>query len=151
MFGTRASFIVDLTFAVSLLAPLVALWSVRIVRRRDHAAHRRIHLWLISIAVAAVLALEVQIRLAGGGGNLVADSRLAGTPTMTAVTTAHIVGAILTYGVWVWLVGISYRRYPAVLPGRFSRLHRPAGWLVIGGLLFTALSASGVYLLGFVL
>jgi hypothetical protein len=129
----------------------MALWSLRFVRRRDHLAHRRVQMWLIAVAVTAVLALEVQIRLAGGGGALLHGSRFAGTALIRGITIAHIAGAILTYVAWIGLFAVSYRKYPSILPGRFSRLHRRVGRMVILGLQFTALSAAAVYLLGFVL
>ncbi len=151
MFGTRAPLIVDIALLITLLAPVVALWSLRFVRRRDHRAHRRTQGWLIASAITAVLALEVQIRLAGGSGALLHGSSFAGTALIRSVTGAHIAGAILTYAAWIWLFTISYRRSTQLLPGRFSRVHRRAGWVVIFGLHFTALSAAAVYLLGFVM
>jgi putative membrane protein len=150
MFGTRAHVIVDLTFCVTLVAPALAFASMRLARGRQLELHRRIQLALLALCVAAVLALEIQIRLAGGSGALVQGSPFAETALMRTALWLHMGGAVLTYAVWGTLAGVSVARYRRVLPGRFSALHRRAGTGVFAGLCFTAVSAAVVYTLAFV-
>jgi pimeloyl-ACP methyl ester carboxylesterase len=59
--------------------------------------------------------------------------------------------AAVNYGLWTGLAIASWRRFGAALPGAFSRRHRQLGWTVFAGLAFTALSATGMYVLAFVL
>jgi hypothetical protein len=59
--------------------------------------------------------------------------------------------ASVNYGLWTGLAIASWRRFGAALPGAFSRRHRQLGWTVFAGLAFTALSATGMYVLAFVL
>ena len=99
----------------------------------------------------AVLALELRIRFAGGSGALVelAPPRLV--PAARALLAVHITVAVVTYVVWTCLVVMSRRRYGVRLPGSFSRVHKRVGLVVLGGLCFTAASATGMFVLAFVL
>src|SRR5690606_9988656 len=95
--------------------------------------------------------LEGHIRLSGGSGSLVAGSPYQGTALLKGVFLAHILPAVATYGVWLYLVVASFRRRNESLPGPFSRRHKKLGLVVIAGLVWTALSAIAVYVLGFAL
>lgn len=150
MFGTRADTIVNFAYLVTLIAPFAAFFSLRLVRKGQHDMHKRIQIALITVCVMAVCALEIRIRLAGGPAQLIKESPYAGAGLMRAVATIHIVGAVLTYLIWCWLVFTSYRLHRSKLPGAFSRKHKITGWVVIGGLCFTALSATAVYTLAFI-
>jgi putative membrane protein len=149
MFGTRAGITIDLAFLATLLAPLVVLASIRLVRSGRQDAHRRVQIALLAVCVAAVLALEVRIRLAGGSGAFLAQSSIDQPALLRLVLGLHIVGAVATYALWGWLAVASSRRHGDSLPGSFSRRHRRLGRLVFRGLCFTALSAAAVYALIF--
>lgn len=151
MFGTRAGLVIDLTFVVTLLAPVVAFASIRLAGRRRFDPHRRLQIALLIVCVLAVLALETRIRLAGGSGALIAGSGFAYPGVVRAVLAVHMVGAVATYAAWTWLAIASHRRYRGALPGSFSRRHRRTGWLVLAGLAFTAASAAAVYTFAFVM
>jgi putative membrane protein len=150
MFGTRAGFLVDCTFVVTLLAPVVVFVSLGLARRRRLDAHRRIQLGLLLVCVLAVLTLEACIRLAGGSGAFLATSGFGSPALARAVLAVHVGCAVATYAAWAWLAVASHRRFRASLPGSFSRRHRRVGRLVFGGLGFTALSAAEMYALAFV-
>jgi putative membrane protein len=62
----------------------------------------------------------------------------------------HVMVAVLTYVVGTWLAVVSWPRAGDRLPGKFSRRHRRYGTLVFAGLWFTAVSATGMYVLAFV-
>jgi putative membrane protein len=137
--------VVTFTYVVVLAAPFAAYASVRRVRRGEHRAHRAIQIATLVVCWIAVLALELRIRLGGGSGSLVATAPLELQPAARALLLVHIAFAIATFGVWTWLVVASSRRFTRALPGSFSRRHKRAGKLVIGGLCFTAASATGMY------
>lgn len=139
--------IVTATYVITLAAPIVVYASLRFVRRGDHDAHRRTQAVLLCFCWIAVLALEIRIRVAGGSGSLVERAPESLRGRAQQLLLVHIGGAVLTYGVWTWLVVASWRRYGARLPGTFSRRHRRLGKLVFGGLCFTAASASAIYVL----
>jgi putative membrane protein len=149
MFGTRASLLVDCTFLVTLAAPLVVLASLALARRRRLDAHRRLQIGLLVVCIAAVLVLELCIRLAGGSGAFLAHSG-AHPGLARGVLAVHVTCAVATYAVWTWLAVVSHRRFRGSLPGSFSRRHRGAGQLVYRGLCLTALSAAAMYTLAFI-
>jgi putative membrane protein len=151
LLGTRADLLVDLVLALNLTAPVAMLWSFGIARRRGFARHRRVQLVLLACCILAVLCLEARIRLAGGSGALVGASPFAGTPLFRGVFAAHVSGAVLTYATWGLLAWSSTRRFGRTLPGPFATTHRRIGLAVFTGMCFTALSASAIYVLGFVL
>ena len=151
MLGTRADIVVNLAYLVTLLAPFVAFLSLRLVRKGRHEAHKRAQTGLLTVCVLAVVALEIRIRVAGGSATLLEGSPYAGSDLMRVVAAVHILGAVVTYLVWCWLVFSSRRAHRSILPGPFSRKHKMAGKIVIAGLSFTTLSATAVYTFAFVL
>jgi hypothetical protein len=98
-----------------------------------------------------VLSLELRIRLGGGSGVFIERAPPALITWARGLLSVHIAVAVVTYGLWTWLVTASWRRYEVSLPGRFSRRHRALGTMVFGGLCFTAASASGIFAVAFVL
>lgn len=134
--------VVTATFATTLAAPLVARASIRRARQGDHVVHRRVQTWLLVWCWLTVLALELRIRLAGGSGSLVGDA-----PGARVLLVVHIAIAFVTYGTWTWLAVASRRRFGAQLPGSFSRRHKMTGRIVVGGMIATALTAVGMYVL----
>ena len=150
MFGTRAGWIVDLAYLIVLIAPFVAGLGVRLARQRQYDRHRALQTLLVITGLLPALAIEGRIRVAGGAAALIRESPYAGTPLMDTVAAVHITGALATYLVWIGLVVSSRRRYRSTLPGDFSRRHRRLGLFIIGGLAFTAVSATVIYTLAFV-
>lgn len=151
LFGTRADLVVVLVLTLQLGVPFVMWWSFRQARRRRFPTHRRVQLTLLALCFTAVFALETHIRVAGGSGRLVAGSAFAGTALFRAVFAVHVGGALPTYLLWAGLAWVSVRRFAATLPGEFSRRHRRLGKIIFGGLCFTAVSATAMFILGFVL
>lgn len=150
LFQTRANWILNVCYLVTILAPFVCYWSVRIVKRNDYAKHRKVQTILLATCVAAVLLLEVQIRVAGGSGALMGDGPYSGSSLFRTIATIHIIGAILTYVLWIWLLIASRRAYRRTLPGKFSKWHKWFGWATFLGLCFTTISATFVYYMAFV-
>src|SRR4051812_33044145 len=107
----RADAIVQITYAVSLLAPAAARLSFRLARARRYVAHRRVQLATLGVAWLAVLALEARIRVAGGSGAFVAQGAPAAQPAARALLAVHITVAVATYLLWSWLALASWRRF----------------------------------------
>lgn len=151
MLISRADLVVDLTYLSTLAAPVLTYVSARWARRGQYARHRAMQTALLITCFIAVIALEVRIRVAGGSGVLLAGA----PPDMRAMArmllAVHVIGAVLTYLLWLWLLIVSHKRYETRLPGDFSRTHRTVGWTIFAGLLFTAVSATGMYVLAFVM
>jgi putative membrane protein len=143
--------VVTAAYVVTLAAPIAAYVSIRFARGRDHDRHRLVQAVLVVMGWFAVFALELRIRLAGGSGVFVERAPPGLVDWAHRLLAIHIAVAVATYVVWSWLAVASWRRYGARLPGSFSRRHRQLGTLVFGGLCFTAASATGVYMLAFVL
>jgi putative membrane protein len=151
MFGTRAWFLIDCTFLVTLAAPVVVFISLALVRRGRLDAHRRLQIGLLAVCIAAVLVLELCIRLAGGSGAFLARSGVQQASLVRALLAVHVVSAVATYAAWTWLAVVSHSRFRGSLPGGFSRRHRQVGRLVHRGLCLVALSAAAMYTLAFIL
>ncbi len=104
-------------------------------------------LWIIMLI--NLLLLEGPIRLSGGSGSLVAGSPYEGTALLSVLFVLHIVPAVATYLLWSGLVIVSYRRRGTPFLGSFSPRHKVVGKIVLGGLLWTAISACFVYCVTF--
>lgn len=150
MFSSRADLIVNGCFLVTLLSAPVATYTVKLAREGRLELHRRLQTVILTICYVAVLALEIRIRMAGGSGGLLQGSIYAGTGTLRTVAAAHIIGAVLTYVIWGWLLFGSRKTFRKTLPGAFSKGHKRWGWVVLLGLWFTAISATAVYWMVFV-
>ena len=149
--GTRADLLANFAYLATLIAPVISGLSYRFARHRRFDAHRRMQVALLMFCWAAVLGLELDIRLSGGSGSVIANALPAYQPMARRLLLVHITAAVATYVLWTTLAVVSSRRYRQQLPGTFSRLHRRLGWSVFAGLVFTAVSATGMYFLTFVL
>lgn len=149
--GSRASLGMDVVL-VGLLATLPLLaWSIHRVRhRRDFAGHKRLQLAIVAALLAAIVVFEIDVRL-------VSDWRPRARPSPywpTGVLTAlgiHLVFAVSTLGLWVWVVWEAWREFPTPpVPGSHGRRHRAAGRLAAVDLLLTAVTGTVFYWLAFV-
>ncbi|MHA3770988.1 hypothetical protein ACXR0O_05555 [Verrucomicrobiota bacterium sgz303538] len=150
MFSSRADLIVNGCYLVTLLAAPAATYTVMLARQGRFELHKRLQTLLLAICYAAVLVLEIRIRVAGGSGALMQGSVYTGSGLLRTVATAHIAGAVVTYAIWGWLLFVSHRAFRRTLPGTFSKSHKRWGWSVLLGLWFTAVSATAVYWMVFV-
>lgn len=148
-----AFFIVLAMLALSVVAPFVSLYAVSFIKKGDFETHAKIQKLLFWVCVTGVVILEVQIRVAGGSGSLVANSEYTGTVFFKAILVAHIIGAVLTYVVWAATVFLSGKKWKSreALPGAFSATHRRLGYFTIAGLFYTAITALVVCALAFFL
>lgn len=151
MIETRADLIVNLTFAATLAAPLLALFSFRLARARAYTRHRNLQTGVLALCWTTVLSFELRLRLGGGAGAMLRAASPEWYAWARALLACHVTGAVLTYIAWAWLAVVSWRRFGERLPGTFSPRHRALGRWIFRGLVFTALSACGMYVLAFVI
>lgn len=150
--GTRADVLMDVVFIATLLTPFIVAWGVRFASKGDYRRHRAVQATLLAVLLVAVLLFEVDVRLSGGSGSLMKGSSYAGTGWLRGVTLAHVLANVVTFFGWLWLVVKSWKRLGTPeLPGAFSATHKRGGSFVFAGLVFGAVSAVVMYVLGFVL
>ncbi len=151
-FGTRADVLMDVVFVSTLATPFIVVWGIGFARRGDFRRHRAVQTTLLAVLLVAVVLFEVDVRLSGGSGSLMKGSSYAGTGWLRGVTLAHVLANVVTFFTWLVLVVKSWRRFETpALPGTWGPRHRLLGRLVFAGLVFGAVSAVVMYVLGFVL
>lgn len=148
--GTRASLGMDVVL-VGLLAvlPLLA-WSVSLVRRGRYALHRALQVSIALLLLAAIVVFEVDIRL-------VSDWKLRAAPSphwprgVLAALGIHLLFAVSTLGLWVWVMIEALRRFPVpTAPGTHGPRHTRWARLAAADLVLTAVTGSWFYWLAFV-
>lgn len=132
---------------LTLFAPFGVYYGVKLARKKDFNAHRKIQTITFILFGLGVLALEILIRYSGGSGSLASNSNYYGTLFFTITLVSHIIVAVLTYLVWTILIIASSRKYQKTLPGKFSKIHKKIGLIIFGGLIYTALTALVIYLM----
>lgn len=150
--GTRADVLMDVVFVSTLLTPFIVAWGIRFAKRGEFRTHRAVQTVLLVVLLVAVALFEVDVRLSGGSGSLMKGSSYAGTGWLRGVTLAHVLANVVTFFTWLVLVVKSWRRFETpALPGTWRSTHVKLGRFVFGGLVFGAVSAVVMYVLGFVL
>lgn len=133
--------------AVTLVAPIFSYFAIKKARQKDFKTHKKIQMTVFIVCLAAVLVLELYIRFSGGSGSMFKNSSHAGTTLFKTILIIHIIGAVLTYILWTFLIIKSGRKFQKNLPGRFSATHKKLGMLVFIGLVYTGVTALVVYLM----
>lgn len=139
--------IMTAVLVVTLVAPFFSYYAIKKARQKDFKSHKRIQTIVYAFCAAAVLVLELMIRLSGGSGSMYEDSSHADNPFFNTLLTAHIIGAVLTFILWTYLIIKSYRTFQKSLPGNFSVSHKKMGIAVFIGLIYTGITALVVYLM----
>src|SRR5690554_506168 len=85
---------------LSTLAPFIALYAISLIKKKDYARHIKIQKSLFWVSVAGIILFELQIRMSGGSGSLVANSTYVDSTFFKYILIAHIIGAVLTYIIW---------------------------------------------------
>jgi|GEM_PF-388834 len=138
---------------LAILAPFISLYAVSLIKKHEYKTHIKIQKRLFWTCIIAVLIFEIQLRILGGSGSLIAGSAHTSTPFFKTILTAHIIGAVLTYIIWGITVFTSNRKWkkPRALPGSFTITHKRLGVISIVGLFYTAITASIVCTYAFIL
>lgn len=132
---------------LTLFSPFGLYYGVKLAKKKDYVAHKKIQNIIFIICVLGVLSLEILIRYSGGSGSLASESNYYGTGFFTAILVSHILVAVLTYILWTVLIIMSNRKFQKTLPGNFSKNHKRTGLIIFGGLIYTAITALMVYLM----
>ena len=172
--GTRASLMLDVVF-VAMFAIIPALaWSIWLVKyRRNYQLHKRIQVVLLVVLGVAVTLFELDVRFFSGW-----RERAEASPYYASVESAgpvwdaifvklfrrpatpgwvfrmlmiHLVFAVSTAVLWVWVGVRALRKYPhPPEPGPHSRSHVLWGKIAAWDMLLTASSGWIFYWLAFV-
>lgn len=146
------NFIIIGMLALSLCAPFIAWYGANLAKGKHIKEHIAIQKRLLIVCVIGVLLLEGLIRVSGGSGSLVQYGPYVQTTFFKTLLIAHIIGAVITYVLWIYLVFKSNKSYKkALLPGSFSKNHKKMGLIVIAGLFYTGITALMVCIMAFVL
>ena len=140
-------FIMTAVLVVTLIAPVFSYYAIRKAKQKDFATHKKTQTLVYAFCIASILVLELLIRFSGGSGSMFKDSSHANNPVFKTILTAHIIGAVLTYIIWTYLIIKSRRKFEKTLPGRFSVIHKKMGIVVFVGLVYTGVTALVVYLM----
>lgn len=132
---------------IILLAPAFSYYAIKKARDKDFKTHKKIQTIVYWCCIFAVVVLELLIRFSGGSGSVFKDSSHAESSFFKTLLTAHIIGAVLTYILWTFLIIKSRRKFQKTLPGTFSISHKRMGIIVFVGMLYTGITGLAVYLM----
>lgn len=138
---------------LSMAAPFIALYAIRLVRKKYFKRHIQIQKRLFWTCVIGVIILELRIRFEGGSGSLVSHSEYVDTLFFKLILIAHIIGAVLTYIIWGIAILQAHKnlKMKKKLPGKYSKTHRRLGYGTVIGLFYTAITAFIVCIMAFFL
>lgn len=132
---------------LTFLAPFGAYYAVTLAKKKEYKRHRKIQNLVFYISLGGVLLLEGLIRYSGGSGSLAAQSSYAEHDFYINFLIAHIIGAVLTYLLWIFLIITSNVKFQKKLPGKFSNTHKTLGYIVFVGLIYTGATALVIYVM----
>lgn len=132
---------------LTLLTPFAVYYGVKIAKQKDFKSHRKIQNIIFIICIIGLLTLEGLIRSKGGSGSLASSSKHYHTSFFKITLYSHIIVAVLSYLLWAVLIIFSNLKFNKNLPGTFSKAHKSLGYIIFGGLTYTAITALIVYLM----
>ncbi len=139
--------IMTAVLVLTIFSPFGVFYAVKQAQKKKFETHRKVQNIIFFVCVLGVLALEMLIRYSGGSGSLASRSEYYETRFFTITLVSHIIVAVLTYLLWTVLIILSNLRFGKSLPGKFSKIHKRLGYVIFGGLVYTALTALAVYLM----
>jgi len=146
---TTTLIIIVIVTIITVLAPFICLYAIRQIKQKKMEQHIKVQKRLFFLCVIAVLALEGQIRFSGGSGSLIQNSPYIKDIFFNNLLIAHIVGAIITYVLWIVLFILSNRKYKKENFKSFASIHKKIGYIVLIGLFYTAITAVVVVKMAF--
>ena len=132
---------------VTLIAPIICYHAIAKARKSEFNSHKKIQTGVYILCVSSVVVLEILIRASGGSGSISSESSHAHKRIYKTMMIIHIIGAVVTYILWTYLIIKSNRTFQKTLPGQFSISHKKIGIAVFIGLIYTGVTASIVYLM----
>jgi putative membrane protein len=148
--GSRASLGMDVVL-VGLLALLpVLVWSIAAVRAGRYRLHKQLQLVIVGALAAAIVVFEIDIRIFSDWRERARPSPFWPAGVLWALGI-HLVFAVSTFGLWVWVVWEALRRFPTPPePGSHGPRHRRMARLAALDMAATALTGVIFYWLAFV-
>ncbi len=151
LIDSRADVLIELVVVAEIVAVPVLLRAVRAAREGRYRRHKSLQLLLAAVFAGATIALEVDIRLAGGMDFFSRGGRYDGTIFLDAVLYGHLAVAAINAALWSVFPLVSWKRFRnEELPGSFSARHRKLGWWAVIAYGLTASSGLALYIVGFV-
>lgn len=147
--GTRADLMTDVVVVGFVAIPPLLWWSALQTRRGAYRLHRAVQSTALAVLTVLLVLFELNIRLRGDSVFFAADA--AARPWLRPSLYFHLFWSIGTFVLWAVLVFLSWSRFGADLPGRFSTLHGVLGRLTIAGAIMTAVTGIELYIAAFVL
>lgn len=132
---------------ITLFSPFGVYYGVKLAKKKNYKTHRKIQNIIFIICIVGVLALEGLINSGGGSGSLASKSVYYDTRFFKYTLFSHIIVAVLSYLLWTVLIIVSNLSFQKKLPGKLSGFHKKTGYIVFGGLVYTAVTALIVYLM----
>ncbi len=142
--GTRADLMVDIVMVVSAALPFLLYWAVRLAKKERYDAHKLAHITLFTVTNLLVIGLEIDIRF-GGLDQVIAQSRYYDTDILSTVFVIHLLFAVSSTILWLWLIVISVRRYPV----HFRFPHKKYGKIVFADIVMTTITGWILYAMVF--
>ena len=139
--------IMTIVLIITIFSPFGVYYGVKLARNGNYKTHRKIQNIIFTVCVIGVLALEGLINTSGGSGSLSSKSIYYHTIFFKFTLFSHIIVAIVSYIIWTILIVFSNLSYQKKLPGKYSKLHKKTGYVIFGGLIYTAITALLVYLM----
>lgn len=149
--GSRADLLTDLSLLTFILLPLIMPLGFRLAQQGRHLAHRNAQITFLLVMTAAVLALEIDIRLRGGSGALAGQAVAIPRLAARLLLAVHLLIAVSTWIGWIVFAVRSARRFRSSLPGDFSPAHRRWGRRIWIGVALTAATGTLLYISTFVM
>ena len=142
--GTRADFIVDTVMITSALLPFLLLIAIFFARNEKYDLHKWSQITLFTIVNLLVITLEIDIRF-GSINKVIEQSKYFGSETLTIVFFIHLLFAISSTLLWLWLIIVSVRRYPV----HFRFPHKRYGIITYIDILLTVITGWMLYAMVF--
>lgn len=139
--------IMTLVLLLTLCAPFGVKYAVHLARIKDYPHHRKAQNIIFVVCILGVLLLEGLIQSSGGSGSLASQSKYYQTAFFKVTLISYIFVAVISYILWTLLIVISNVKFRKTLPGKFSALHKKMGYMIFGGLIYTAITALMVYIM----
>ena len=149
---TRGSFVLDFVFLGMFAIVIGLLLSIFWVKFRQlFRVHKRFQIGLSIFLIAAITIFEIDVRFITDWRVLASESRFYDSGLVDRFLWIHLSFAIPTPIVWLTVVVMALRRFPAkAAPGEHSQFHRRWGWIAVVMMLMTTTTGCVFYWLAFV-
>jgi putative membrane protein len=149
---TRATFMLDFVFVAMFAVLPILAFSIRLIKRRQYAWHKRIQIALAIVLLVAVTAFEIDLNFITKNWRPLAEpSPYYASGWVDYSLWIHLMFAVPTPFLWITVIVQALRKFPnPAAPNAHSRQHTRWGWLAAAGMAMTAITGWIFYYLAFV-